>query len=154
MYHINTERATSSFKDSDFETVTDLEKTWLCSTAALDKLASLISPPHKSHSVWFLHRRACFLSLSFFFPASHGLWDLSSLTRDQTWGHGSESLTTGPQVSPQRGHSPIQPQCCHQNQDTETSVSLPPKAQTPSPVVCCPPGLKLRLHLLVMYLIL
>ena len=52
MYHINTERAASSFKDSDFEIVTDLQKTCLCSTAALDKFASLISPyPPKSHSV-------------------------------------------------------------------------------------------------------
>ena len=99
------------------------------------------SPPPKSHSVWFLQRRPFFLSLSFFLPAPHGLWDLRSPTRDQTRAHGSESLTTRPQVSSQRGHSPIQPQCCHQNQDTETSVSLPPKPQTPSPAVCCPPGL-------------
>ena len=45
-----------------------------------------------------------FSCLFFFLAVSHGLWDLSSQTRDRTQGHSSES-TESLQLKP--GNSPI-----------------------------------------------
>ena len=77
MYHINTGRATSSFKDSDFEIGTGLQKTCLCSTATLDKFASLIPPHPPNHTACDSYKGDLSFSLSLFFFLHHMVCGIS-----------------------------------------------------------------------------
>ena len=82
MYHINTGRATSSFKDSDFEIGTGLQKTCLCSTATLDKFASLIPPHPPNHTACDSYKGDLSFSLCLFF-FSCTTWSVGSPFPDQ-----------------------------------------------------------------------
>lgn len=151
MYHINTERATSSFKVSRFWNSHIDWENLLSSTVIRQSLLVSYILAHKSHS-GFHKGRACFLSPSFFFFLHHMVCGISAPDQDFKPGLHGRKPTTGPRLVPNEGIL-IQPQCCHSKSDVWQSLlaCITYKAQTPSPVVCwVPSGLKLRLHLLVM----